>query len=329
MYFRSMKAGILVLLFAALSTFSLSQFPGPAGTLGSTAIHKDSSVFMNWANAAQLDLGLVDIANPFSGLAASGDANSPTGVADGTVVSLGDSGIAILTFPQPITNGQGPDFAIFENGFSDNFLELAFVEVSSDGVNFYRFPATSNTQTETQIGPFDALGEATLLNNLAGKYRANFGTPFDLQELDGVFGLNIMAITHVKIVDVVGMVSGNHVQTDSNGNPINDPYPTAFAQGGFDLDAVGVIHQGPVGLSEECEGECEVWRVYPNPAVSGGTITVSSNVEVKELTLLSSSGEVLAKNSSNFISLSTQTAGIYLLKMETDNSTYMRKVIIF
>ncbi|MFN6048554.1 MAG: T9SS C-terminal target domain-containing protein, partial [Bacteroidota bacterium] len=47
------------------------------------------------------------------------------------VVSLGDGGIATLTFDPPITNGDGFDFAVFENTFLDTFLELAFVEVST------------------------------------------------------------------------------------------------------------------------------------------------------------------------------------------------------
>jgi hypothetical protein len=115
-------------------------------------------------------------------------------------------GSAILTFQNPISNGTGFDFAIFENSFNDVFLELAFVEVSSDGVNYIRFPATSNTQTTTQIGPFDNTGDATKLNNLSGKYRAQYGTPFDLQELTGNPLLNINAITHIKIIDVVGSI---------------------------------------------------------------------------------------------------------------------------
>ena len=54
---------------------------------------------------------------------------------------LGDDGSLVLTFPAPIADGAGPDFAVFENAFSTEFLELAFVEVSSDGTNFTRFPA--------------------------------------------------------------------------------------------------------------------------------------------------------------------------------------------
>ena len=70
------------------------------------------------------------------------------------VVSLGDGGYGILTFDEPIDNGLGWDFAVFENSFSDDFLELAFVEVSSDGINFFRFPATSLTQDIVQVGGF-------------------------------------------------------------------------------------------------------------------------------------------------------------------------------
>ena len=36
---------------------------------------------------------------------------------------VGDGGSAILTFDTPIANGPGFDFAVFENGFSDTFLE--------------------------------------------------------------------------------------------------------------------------------------------------------------------------------------------------------------
>jgi hypothetical protein len=49
----------------------------------------------------------------------------------------------------------GYDFAIFENGFpfgsGSFYLELAFVEVSSDGKHFVRFNAISNTDTTQQI----------------------------------------------------------------------------------------------------------------------------------------------------------------------------------
>lgn len=288
-------------------------------------MHRDSSDFINWASSSQLDLGLIDIANEFSGTAASGDTNSPTGFPDGLCVSLGDSGIAILTFPQPIKNELGPDFAVFENGFSDGFLELAFIEVSSDGTNFTRFPATSNTQTDTQIGPFDALGDATLLNNLAGKYRANFGTPFDLEELNGIPGLDISAITHIKIIDVVGMISGNHIQYDSNGNAINDPYATAFPQGGFDLDAIGVIHQGPLGIEDNI---ASYFKIYPNPIQSSGTLSISTQFQIDHLTLFSLTGQVISESSSNSLQLENCPSGVYLLQIEMADFIYSSKVLV-
>ena len=259
-------------------------------------MHRDSSDFINWASNAQLELGLIDIANPTTGPAASGDELSPLGFPDGDCISLGDSGIAILTFAQVIVNGPGPDFAVFENGFTNQFLELAFVEVSSDGINFTRFPAISNTQTDTQIGPFDAVGDATLLYNLAGKYPANYGTPFDLEELIGIPGLDVSAITHVKVIDVVGMISGNHIQYDSNGHAINDPYATAFPQGGFDLDAIGVIHQAPLGVSENYQS---YFNIYPNPLESSERFFISSELEIEKITLLSLIGEIISESTSN------------------------------
>src|SRR5207249_2137736 len=122
------------------------------------------------------------------------------------VVSLGDGGQITLGFDKPIRNGSGADFAVFENGFASGslaFLELGFVEVSSDGMNFFRFDATSNTQTTTQVASFGLL-DATNLNNLGGKYVAGFGTPFDLQELAGRSPfLDVNDVRFVRIVDVV------------------------------------------------------------------------------------------------------------------------------
>src|SRR5690606_10864157 len=83
---------------------------------------------------------------------------------------------------------------------------------------------------------------ARLLNNLAGKYVGGYGTPFDLQEMANISGLDINNITHVRIIDVVGSINGN-TRFDASNRKINDPYPTPFPVGGFDLDAVAVLHQ--------------------------------------------------------------------------------------
>jgi len=50
-------------------------------------------------------------------------------------------------------------------------------------------------------------------------------------------------ITHVKIVDIIGGTSETDttIYYDSFSQIIYDPYPTVQSAG-FDLDAVGVIH---------------------------------------------------------------------------------------
>lgn len=235
--------------FLLIGIASAGPYPPAAGQPGSDAIPMNSPAITAWA-ASVVDImrGPLDIANPGLGNASFGDPANALGPASGNsfdVVSLGDGGSITLGFALPFRNGPGPDLAVFENSFDDNFLELAFVEVSSNGTDFFRFPAVSLTQTTTQVGAFDPL-DPTDLHNLAGKYRQGFGTPFDLDDLVGVSPLlDVDSVRFVRIVDVVGSIDDNFATFDSQGNKINDPYPTAFASGGFDLDAVGVMHPIP------------------------------------------------------------------------------------
>ncbi len=249
------------LLFLCLAFPSGLACAGPyapaAGEPGSTAIAFDSTAIIGWASGSQdLVRGPVDISNPSGGNATFGTAANALGPADAQndslpVVSLGDGGRITLTFDRPIANGPGADFAVFENGVAD-FLELAFVEVSSNGTVFFRFPSVSLTQTATQIDGF-GLVDPTDINNLAGKYLRGFGTPFDLAELAGTPGLDLGSITHIRIQDVVGSIDPMYGTRDSvrdalnpQGHLINDPWPTNFPTGGFDLDAVGVLNFAPV-----------------------------------------------------------------------------------
>ena len=244
-----MKARLLILCVALSPALVFAGPYAPAAEQsGSTAIPYDFAGIVGWATGFQdLVRGPIDISQPAQGNASFGSGANALGPADAQndslpVVSLGDGGRITLTFASPIRNGPGADFAVFENGITDNFLELAFVEVSSNGVNFFRFNAVSLTPTATQVGPFDQTIDPTDLNNLAGKYRRGFGTPFDLAELAGTPGLDVNAVTQVRIVDVVGSIDPLYRTLDSLGNPVNDPWPTNFATGGFDLDAVGVLN---------------------------------------------------------------------------------------
>lgn len=235
--------GLLAISFAA--RLCLAQFAPAAGQPGSTALRADSSCFINWAQKCHIQRGFKQINLPDSGLASVGTEQSAVGQASTNgVVSLGDGGIATLTFDPPITNGDGFDFAVFENTFLDTFLELAFVEVSTDSLSWARFPNQSLTQTKAQTGAF-GFTQPTQIHNLAGKYRHPFGTPFDLQDLAMMSNIRINEINYVRIVDVIGSIDSNWGSKDSYNRMINDPWPTLFGSSGFDLDAVGVIHQLP------------------------------------------------------------------------------------
>ncbi len=250
-----------------MATAGFAQsYPPAAGQPGTTAVFKDSPQIRSWATGITVERGLINISNPAattggSNYATSGLPEAAVGYPDGNTVSLGDGGHAIATFALPIVNGPGFDFAVFENGSSD-FLELGFVEVSSDGVNYFRFPNHSETQTETQIGSFGS-PLAQYLHNLAGKYAAQYGTPFDLSELPENELLDKNNITYVKIIDAVGSIDPLYASYDSFGNAVNDSFPTPFASSGFDLQAVAVINQQTLMLPEINSAKI---YLYPNPA---------------------------------------------------------------
>lgn len=149
------------------------------------------------------------------------------------VVPLGRGGQLTVAFARPIRNGPGFDFAVFENGFDAFFLELAWVEVSSDGENFFRFPNSSLTPNPVGAFQIPAI-DPTRVSGLASKYAAGYGTPFDLASLP----VEVESIRFVRLVDIVG--DGN--ARDSAGRVIYDPYQTELTAG-FDLDAVGVLHE--------------------------------------------------------------------------------------
>lgn len=197
-----------------------------------------------------------------------GDTGSPNFAPLG-LVSLGDApagtpaGSITLGFSTAITNGVGDDFAVFENaflGFSDPafvFAELAFVEVSTDGSTFARFFNTSATTIADPGNPLPtdlddtfgrnfALLRSTNVSGYAGVDVSNTGTLFDLQALvsdAAVVGgdVDLDEINFVRLIDIPG--DGRF--TDSNGNPIFDTLDLGAGNGGFDLDAIGVLNQVP------------------------------------------------------------------------------------
>ncbi len=229
------------------------------------------------------------------------DPNKVLGPATGRfddIFSLGDlsreqidegipPGQITVTFDEPIRNVNGYDFAVFENALITDstsnddavhiMAELAFVEVSSNGEDFVRFPAVSLTDEE--VGLFGTI-DMNKIHNLAGKhpnaYGICMGTPFDLDDIanepDVISGLvDINDIQFVRIVDIPGTgdfydnaVSQINPNTwpdwdyYSDNHPIFDAWNTSLVplhpSGGFDLEAVGVLHEQQLSADIDLNG---------------------------------------------------------------------------
>ncbi len=172
------------------------------------------------------------------------------------VHSLGIAGDLTLGFAAPITDGPGADLIVSENPFRlagswwQSFAEMMFVEVSSDGVQFVRFPSRyfgppvwPGAFGTVPVGSYSGLAGANPV--LATSPTADpqdvveaGGDAFDLADLvllpevqNGL--VDLQAIVQVRLVDVQSGVS-----LDSLGTPIFDP-----STGSADVDAVTVIHQ--------------------------------------------------------------------------------------
>jgi hypothetical protein len=227
-----MNSRFVIPLMLALAALAVGAFAGPyapaAGVPGSTAVSKDSTALVAWA------AGVTAYTPGTECLPQWRDVSKALGSATNDpyhITCLGNGGSITLNFNGHIVDGPGADFAIFENGVGNGFLELAYVEVSSDGVNFIRLPNASLT-----AAPVPSFGtiDPTNIQGLGSKYRQGFGEPFDLASV------GLTHATHVRLVDVIG--DGSYRDTDNR--IIYDPNPTVQS-GGFDLDAIGVMHFSP------------------------------------------------------------------------------------
>jgi len=231
------------------------------------------------------------------------DPNKALGPATGDnvfgIVSLGDldedqiaagvpPGQITLSFSEPICDGNGYDFAVFENGIislkdtaagsiaGQMFAELGYVEVSSNGKDFVRFGSVS--LTPELVGPYGTI-EISHVYNLVGKHpNANglcMGTLFDLSEIanepnviSGIVDTN--NISYVRIVDIPG--SGDFAdeavtQVDPaswpywgdyvKNHPIYDAWFT-FGSGGVDLEAIGVLEEQEYSADINLDGVVDV-----------------------------------------------------------------------
>lgn len=274
---------LFVLFFDTLVTY------GQNGIQPNPGVHKDSSLIDQWAIQCAVKRGFKDISNPETGYADHGNASDVPGKADNQILSLGDGGEVVVSFGRPVRNVKGPDFAIFENSFNGDFLELAFVEVSTDSAHFYRFPAISNTDTNEQTGSFGRT-DPSGLRNLAGIHKMYLGTAFDLSELKDSLGDKIDSVRYIRMMDVVGSMDSKYASYDSRGVKINDPWPTPFSSSGFDLDAVALLNPSTVKVGINHSHENDGFRIYPNPAESYIHLQVPGGITIHGIEVYNTSG---------------------------------------
>jgi hypothetical protein len=176
---------------------------------------------------------------------------------DGSVHTLGVGGFLTLGFDVPIVDGPGADLVVAENPFRSfaapwtTFAEVFFVEVSTDGLHFARFPALyTGPQVDpgafafVHTGAYGGLGGVAPVDLAADPtdIASYGGDAFDLADLathpEVVAGLvDLQNVREVRLVDV-----RTGVDVDAAGRPIRDT-----GSGAADVDGVVAIHrQGQV-----------------------------------------------------------------------------------
>ena len=235
---QTVASGCVLAPFDAVYDVRPTYAPAPPDPT-TTAVAYDDTRIVNWAEGVASYLPGTGVSDPKWMMPS--QAFGPAGTDTTAVVVLGNGGTITMTFPYPITDGASWDFAVYENSFaSDVFLELGFVEVSSDGSHFARFDSAFQS-TVTPCG--SCSGTAAEMGGLAGSYMVGYGTPFDLAALrnsplvrDG--SVDLTAIKYVRIVDIIG----DGTTLDSFGRGIVDPI-TSGPTAGFDLDGIAVLNQ--------------------------------------------------------------------------------------
>lgn len=216
-----------------------ASFAPAAGVAGSTAVSKDDSRIQAWATRV---LGITYGANVTTEWQTPENALGPASDSTTKVVSLGEGGVITLGFDVVLSDGPGYDLAVYENGFADDFLEVAFVEVSSDGTQFIRFDTSS--LVDSPVSAYGTL-DPTKLEGLAGKYRVGYGTPYDLSWLKDrpEVRAGVVDLSHIVAVRIVDIAGDGRVR-DSFGHIVYDPYPTS-GSAGFDLEGISLLNVAP------------------------------------------------------------------------------------
>lgn len=206
------------------------------------------------------------------------------------LLTLGEEGWVVLEFTDNVVVDEpGVDFTVFENVLdygSGYFREVAFVDVSADGVNWTRFPWDGVT-LEGLAGVWPTTGEDPTDPSVSG------GDQFDLADV------GMSWISHVRLVDCGEQVSDG---------------------GLFDLDAVAAVHW-TTGIQEQ-EEPCE--DVLRAPSPFGNQLNIYTETE-GELLLYSIEGRLLLEqevgSGRTTVNTSLIPGGCYLLVLRQGSGT--------
>jgi hypothetical protein len=184
--------------------------------------------------------GIFDTANILGGPVGGG-----LGAGSLDVLSLGEGGDVTLGFDVTLVDGPGADLTVSENGFvigggSGVFAEILYVEVSTDGATFARFPS-KYLGSGSAMGAYRGLAGglpviADITTGLVDPLDPllSGGEALDLADLslDPAVQSGAVDLSAIHFVRLVDVLPG---ETDSFGTPLG-------ASGGPDVDAVTVLN---------------------------------------------------------------------------------------
>jgi hypothetical protein len=114
-----------------------------------------------------------------------------------------------------------------------------------------------------------------------------------------------------------------HASHDQAGKKINDPYPTNFPTGGFDLDAVAAMHMYATGIATNNVNKGIGF--YPNPASENITVHTAQNSSEQQIRIVSVTGtEMMRVNTTGQeteVSTTQLPAGFYQVMVFDNNQT--------
>ncbi|MCD4697291.1 MAG: T9SS type A sorting domain-containing protein, partial [Bacteroidales bacterium] len=130
-----------------------------------------------------------------------------------------------------------------------------------------------------------------------------------------------------------GCIQDEFATHDSQGHKVNDPWPTLFPSGGFDLDAVGVIHN--TSNANIIDKYLTNVMFYPNPVSEYLYISSPVRLKFNSIELIDIFGKSwylgfrdnsIDKYQPLKINISSLPAGIYMIIMNFDNFSLTRKI---